>query len=182
MLSSTNARALSQLHVPKAEAQSDDIPVAADKAVSATDVLNALPKANADVDAVDMNAEKHMPDDEIIAASIKDDDMANGDDALDVSQRESQNQGVANEDGVKHERTAKIVTCPACRLNALPLVKKFVHEHAPHFKPLLQVNFVFGEDPVLHLYEDGKQVAKHNLDVSDHAFLHEFFLFLITKF
>lgn len=55
-------------------------------------------------------------------------------------------------------KAARIVTCPACRLNSLPLVKKFVYELAPHFKPLLAVEWKVGYDPVLHLSENGKEV------------------------
>lgn len=62
-------------------------------------------------------------------------------------------------------RTAKIVTCPACRLNSLPQVKKFVHVHARHFKPHLNVQFKMGEDPVLHIFENGREIASHPLDV-----------------
>ncbi|KAI0567404.1 Selenoprotein F/M [Gracilaria domingensis] len=68
-------------------------------------------------------------------------------------------------DGVK--RTAKIVTCPRCRLNRLPSVKKFVYEHAEHFKPALQIDFIMGESPVLHLYEDDKEVSEIDLDDYD---------------
>lgn len=53
---------------------------------------------------------------------------------------------------------AKIVTCPACRLNSLPEVKTFVRGWAKYYSPALVVDFVVGEDPVLHLYEDGKEV------------------------
>lgn len=66
--------------------------------------------------------------------------------------------------GVK--KTAKIITCPACRLNSLPLVKKFVYDHAPNFKPNLDIDFKVGEDPVLHLYEDGKETSVIKLEVS----------------
>lgn len=63
------------------------------------------------------------------------------------------------------EKTAKIVTCPACRLNSLPLVKTFVHKHAKHFEPQLKVDFIVGEDPVLYLYENGKEVSRTELEV-----------------
>lgn len=62
-------------------------------------------------------------------------------------------------------KTAKIVTCPGCRLNSLPLVKKFVHELAPNFKPDLEVDFQVGQDPVLHFYEDGIETSAINLEV-----------------
>lgn len=62
-------------------------------------------------------------------------------------------------------KTAKIVTCPRCRLNALPLVKKFVFQHAKLFEPNLKVDFIPGEDPTLYLYENGKQVAEIDLEV-----------------
>ncbi|CAN8063220.1 unnamed protein product [Agarophyton chilense] len=65
-------------------------------------------------------------------------------------------------DGVK--RTAKIVTCPACRLNKLPSVKKFVYTHAEHFKPALQIEFIRGEPPVLHLYKDDNEVSEIELE------------------
>lgn len=65
----------------------------------------------------------------------------------------------------KIEKTAKIVTCPRCRLNSLPLVKKFVYEHAPLYKHGLKVDFILGEDPVLYLFEDGKEVSKLALEV-----------------
>lgn len=63
------------------------------------------------------------------------------------------------------EKSAKIVTCPRCRLNSLPLVKTFVHEHAKHFAPQLKVHFVLGEDPVLYLYDNGKEVSRIELEV-----------------
>lgn len=69
-------------------------------------------------------------------------------------------------------RTAKIVTCPRCRLNSLPLVKKFVYDHAKHFEPALKVDFILGRDPVLFLYENGKEVAKIDLAVSHSASHH----------
>lgn len=62
-------------------------------------------------------------------------------------------------------RTAKIVTCPRCRLNSLPLVKKFVYEHAKLFEPALKVDFKIGEDPHLYLFEDDKEVANIDLAV-----------------
>lgn len=68
----------------------------------------------------------------------------------------------ASEEG----KTAKIVTCPRCRLNSLPLVKKFVYDHAELFEPHLKVDFVLGEDPVLYLYDHGKEVEKVPLAVS----------------
>lgn len=75
------------------------------------------------------------------------------------------------------EKTAKIVTCPRCRLNSLPLVKKFVYTHAKLFEPKLKVDFILGEDPMLYLYEDGKQVSKIDLAVSKtYSFLFYFFL------
>ncbi|PXF40244.1 hypothetical protein BWQ96_10048 [Gracilariopsis chorda] len=70
----------------------------------------------------------------------------------------------AGSDGVK--RTAKIVTCPRCRLNSLPMVKKFVYDHAKHFEPALKVDFILGRDPVLFLYEDDKEVSK--IDLADY--------------
>lgn len=63
-------------------------------------------------------------------------------------------------------KTAKIVTCPRCRLNSLPLVKKFVYDHAKLFEPQLKVDFILGEDPVLYLYENEKEVSKIELEVS----------------
>lgn len=75
------------------------------------------------------------------------------------------------------EKTAKIVTCPRCRLNSLPSVKKFVYTHAKLFEPKLQVDFIFGEDPTLHLYEDGKEVSKIALAVSKS---HPFVLCILT--
>lgn len=59
---------------------------------------------------------------------------------------------------VTNTKAARIVTCPACRLNSLPLVKKFVYELAPHFKPQLAVEWKVGYDPVLYLSENGKEV------------------------
>ncbi len=51
--------------------------------------------------------------------------------------------------------SARIVTCPACRLNSLPKVKAFVHGDAKLF-PALKIKFEFGHDPELYLYEAGK--------------------------
>lgn len=48
---------------------------------------------------------------------------------------------------------AEIKTCPACRLNALPKVKAFVHGDAKLF-PGLKVTFEFGHDPILYLYDE----------------------------
>ena len=66
--------------------------------------------------------------------------------------------------------TAKIITCPRCRLNSLPKVKDFVHEHAKHFAPALKIDFILGKDPVLYLYENEKEVEKIPLDVSLNIF------------
>lgn len=65
--------------------------------------------------------------------------------------------------------TAEIVTCPACRLNALPKVKSFVHGAAKLFAPQLTVKFEFGRDPHLHLYNNGKQVEDIDLAPLDGA-------------
>lgn len=62
---------------------------------------------------------------------------------------------------------AEIVTCPACRLNSLPLVKKFVMDEAKLYEPALKVNFIVGEDPKLHLYEDGNEVQVIDLAVRE---------------
>lgn len=72
---------------------------------------------------------------------------------------------------VQVKKTATIVTCPACRLNALPLVKRIVYDIAPYFKPALTVNFIRGRDPVLHLYENGQEVDSIALHVSFLFFL-----------
>lgn len=61
--------------------------------------------------------------------------------------------------------TAQIITCPACRLNALPKVKTFVHAVAPIFSPALNVKFEHGRDPHLFLYKDGQQIEDIDLAV-----------------
>lgn len=63
------------------------------------------------------------------------------------------------------KKTATIITCPACRLNALPDVKRFVYEIATHFKPDLNVIYISGKDPTLHLYENAKETEKIPLHV-----------------
>lgn len=63
-------------------------------------------------------------------------------------------------------KNAKIITCPACKLNSLPSVKKFVHEIAPNFAPKLEVEFIMGEDPTLHIYNNGKESRTVPLEVS----------------
>lgn len=67
----------------------------------------------------------------------------------------------------KLAKSGKIITCPRCRLNSLPKVKAFVYEQAKHFEPQLQVEFILGRDPVLHLYEYGKEVSSVDLAVSE---------------
>lgn len=63
-------------------------------------------------------------------------------------------------------KNAKIITCPACKLNSLPSVKKFVHEIAPNFAPKLEVEFIMGEEPTLHIYDNGKESKTIALEVS----------------
>lgn len=64
----------------------------------------------------------------------------------------------------------EIITCPACRLNGLPQVKKFVKGYAKYFEPALKVTFIFGEDPRLHLYESETEVENIDLSVrTEHA-------------
>lgn len=72
----------------------------------------------------------------------------------------------ADKMGDSNSKSAKIVTCPRCRLNSLPRVKEFVYDHAKLFEPNLKVDFILGEDPVLHLYDDGKEVEEIDLEVS----------------
>eukprot|EP00171_Calliarthron_tuberculosum_P011202 IDg11202t1 len=59
--------------------------------------------------------------------------------------------------------TAQIVTCPQCRLNALPKVKTFVHRDAPAFAPALKVKYVYGRDPHLFIYVNGRQTEDIDL-------------------
>lgn len=63
-------------------------------------------------------------------------------------------------------KKAKIITCPACKLNSLPSVKKFVHEIAPNFAPKLEVEFIMGEDPTLHIFDGEKETGEVKLEVS----------------
>lgn len=45
---------------------------------------------------------------------------------------------------------AEIITCPACRLNSLPLVKRFVKEIARFFTPALVVTYISGKVSLAH--------------------------------
>lgn len=90
--------------------------------------------------------------------------QTSGDVALQSEVMSGKNEVPASDPG----KTAKIVTCPRCRLNSLPLVKKFVYDHAKLFEPQLKVDFILGEDPVLYLYENEKEVSKIVLEVSLH--------------
>lgn len=94
-------------------------------------------------------------------ADIASADQATDDVAINQDAVSAKNE-VAGEDNGK---TAKIITCPRCRLNSLPLVKKFVYDHAKLFEPGLKVDFIIGEDPVLYLYENEKEVSKIPLEV-----------------
>lgn len=71
------------------------------------------------------------------------------------------------------EATARIITCPACRLNALPSVKAFVYDHAKTFAPALKVDFQFGEDPRMLLFVGAKQVEV--IDLAVRLLLHPLF-------
>jgi hypothetical protein len=64
---------------------------------------------------------------------------------------------------------AKIITCPACRLNSLPLVKRFVKEQSQLFAPGLEIEYISGEDPRLHLYEGDSEVEDIDLSVRSDA-------------
>lgn len=90
---------------------------------------------------------------------------------------------------VQRKKNVKAVirTCPRCRLNRLPQVRKFVMEYAPLYKKdesmlqevkkdessgrakeesggILNVDFIMGEDPKLFLYMNGKVKEKIELD------------------
>lgn len=60
---------------------------------------------------------------------------------------------------------AKIITCPACRLNSLPKVKNFVKEQSQWFTPSLEVEYISGRDPHLFLFEDNKETGDIDLAV-----------------
>lgn len=61
---------------------------------------------------------------------------------------------------------AEIVTCPECRLNALPEVKRFVKTQADLFAPHLKVRFIYGEDPTMHIYSGNEELEQFALQVS----------------
>lgn len=83
--------------------------------------------------------------------------------ASDAAEKDAVHQDVGSDGANKN---AKIVTCPACKLNSLPSVKKFVHEIAPNFAPKLEVEFIMGENPTLHIYENDKETKTVPLEVS----------------
>ena len=60
-------------------------------------------------------------------------------------------------------RRVVIRTCPRCRLNRLPEIRKFVTELAPLYKRV-KVDFIMGEDPTLFLYKFEKQAEKIDME------------------
>jgi hypothetical protein len=69
----------------------------------------------------------------------------------------------------------EIISCPACRLNSLPELKRFLKEpgNADSYDKL-SVTWIRGRNPDLHIYDDaGALVEKIDLAPYSAAALHE---------